>query len=111
MIFGKINPVAEIVLQNGPFASTTVTGSYMTAIARPYVLGADKVDFQVTYGEVTLNESGSVINYNSVFNTSIVLSGSVISSWCTNDAAMLSTIANEVGTNVESVVSGSLNNF
>jgi hypothetical protein len=111
MIFGKINPVASVAVQNGPFATTTITGSYMAAIARPYVLGADKVDFQVTYGEVTLNESGSVVNYNSVFNTSIVLSGSVISSWGTDDVAMLSIIADEVGTTVERVVSGSLNNF
>jgi hypothetical protein len=111
MIFGKINPVASAVEQNGPFSTTTVTGSYMAAIARPYVLGSNQVNFQVTYGEVVLNDSGSVTNFNTVLNTQVTLSGSAISSWGTDDAAMLSAIAAEVGTTVESIVSGSFSNF
>jgi len=111
MIFGKINPAASAVQQNGPFSTTTVTGSYMTAIARPYVLGSSQVTFQVTYGEVALNDSGSVTNFNTVLNTQITLSGSAISSWGTDDVAMLTAIADEVGTTVENVVSGSFSNF
>lgn len=109
MIFGKINPVASVVQQNGPFSTTTVTGSYMAAIARPYVLGTDKVTFQVTFGEVILDESGSVINFNTVLNSQTTLSGSAISSWGTDDAAMLSAIATELGTTVESTVLGDIN--
>lgn len=111
MIFGKINPVATVGQQDGPFSSTTITGSYMAAIARPYALGASSVNFQVSYGEVVLNESGSVTNFNTLLNTQILLSGSAISSWGIDDVAMLRTIATEVGTTVESIVSGSVNNF
>jgi hypothetical protein len=111
MIFGKINPVASAVQQNGPFSTTTVTGSYMAAIARPYVLGSNKVNFQVSYGEVTLDESGSVTNFNTVLNSQVTLSGSAISSWGTDDAAILSAIATKVGTTVESTVTGDFSNF
>ena len=65
MIFAQINPVASITQQTTPFVQTTVTGSYMTAIARPYALGSEKVNFQVNYGNVTFDESGSVISKSS----------------------------------------------
>lgn len=111
MIFAKINPVASVVNQDGPFSTATVTGSYMAAIARPYTLGASQVNFQVIYGEVTLNELGSVSNFNAVLNTQVTLSGSAISSWGIDDSALLAEIATQVGTSVEEVVSGSINQF
>lgn len=110
MIFGKINPVATVVHQQTPFGGTTVTGSYMTALARPYALGANQVNFQVIYGNCTFDTgSGEVTGFQQVFSDNIVLSGSAISTWGENDAVILDEIAEVQGTEVVSVVSGSNN--
>lgn len=112
MIFGKIDPVAVAVSQqNDPFTPTTVTGSYMTGIARPYYLGANEVNFQVAYGNCVFDESGSVIRFNSIFNGSTVLSGSVIADWGSDDTAILLALAAQQGTSVTEIVSGSNSNF
>ena len=111
MIFAQINPAASITQQTTPFVQTTVTGSYMTAIARPYALGSEKVNFQVNYGNVTFDESGSVVSFQQIFNTNIMLSGSVITNWGTNDTAILTAIAELQGTSVAAVVSGNVNQF
>jgi len=109
MIFGKIDPVAQVVIQTDPFTPTVVTGSYMYAIARPYVLGTNTVNFQVTYGECIFDESGSVTSFNTVFNGSTTVSGSEVTDWGTNDAYMLEVVATQQGTTVTQVVSGSNN--
>jgi len=111
MIFAQINPVASITQQTTPFVQTTVTGSYMTAIARPYALGSEKVNFQVNYGNVTFDESGSVVSFQQIFNDNVMLSGSAITNWGTNDAAILTAVAALQGTSVVAVVSGSINQF
>lgn len=110
MIFGKINPAATVYQQSTPFGSTTVTGSYMTAIARPYVLGANQVNFQVVYGNCTFDTgSGAVVNFQQVFSDNVTLSGNVIITWGENDAVILDAIATQQGTTVIEVVSGSNN--
>ena len=110
MIFGKIDPVATVVKQSTPFGGTTVTGSYMTAIARPYVLGANQVNFQVIYGNCTFDSgSGEVTNFQQIFTDNVLLSGSTISTWGENDAVILDAIAAQQGTTVTQVVSGSNN--
>ena len=108
MIFGKINPAATVYQQSTPFGSTTVTGSYMTAIARPYVLGANQVNFQVVYGNCTFDTgSGAVTNFQQVFSDNVVLSGSAITTWGEDDTVILDAIATQQGTDVIQVVSGS----
>lgn len=107
MIFGQINPVATVLQQSTPFGSTTITGSYMTAVARPYVLGAQQVNFQVVYGNCTFDASGSVVNFQQIFSDNVVLSGSAISTWGEDDTVILNDIAAQQGTSVVAVVSGS----
>lgn len=110
MIFGKINPEATVVQQSTPFGGTTIKGSYITAIARPYVLGAQQVNFQVLYGNCTFDSgSGAVTNFQQIFSDNIVLSGSVISTWGEDDSTILEYIATEQGTTVTEIVSGSNN--
>ena len=110
MIFGKINPEATVVQQTTPFGGTTIKGAYMTAVARPYVLGANQVNFQVVYGNCTFDTgSGEVTNFQQIFSDNIVLSGSVISTWGEDDAVILDAIATQQGTTVTEIVSGSNN--
>jgi hypothetical protein len=112
MIFGKIDPVAVAVSQQAdPFTPSTVTGSYMTGIARPYYLGTNTVNFQVAYGNCIFNESGSVIGFETIFNGNAQLSGSVIADWGSDDSTILNALAAQQGTTVVEVVSGSNFNF
>jgi len=107
MIFGKINPVATIVTKSRPFQQTTVTGSYIAAAADPYVLGNDKVSFQIYYGNCTFDTgSGAVTKFNRVYSERVIVSGSIIDSWGTDDTALLSAIATLQGTTVTEFKSG-----
>lgn len=109
MIYGQINPVASINVPSSPFTGSVVTGSYMTALARPYALGANQVNFQVIYGNCVLDVGGSVISFQQIYSDNIVLSGSAITTWGENDAIILDAIAAQQGTTVVTVVSGSNN--
>lgn len=106
MIFGKIDPVASVIQQTTPFQTTTITGSYMTAIARPYMLGANEVNFQVIYGNATLDENGKVTSFQQVFSDNTLLTGSAIATWGEDDSVILEAIAAQQGTTVVEIVTG-----
>lgn len=112
MIFGQINPVISLAQQTDLFDQTTsyITGSYITAVANQYALGANSVNFRVMYGNCTF-ESGSVVKFETVYATNVVLTGSAITTWGEDDSVILDAIATEQGTEVVAVVSGSTNNM
>jgi hypothetical protein len=108
MIFGQINPVLSLATQDTLFNPSPefVTGSYMTAVANNYPLGANQVNFRVSYGNCEF-ESGSVVKFNVVHQDNVILSGSTITTWGEDDSVILDAIATEQGTTVVAVVSGS----
>lgn len=110
MIFGKIDPVLSLATQDTLFnpAPEFLTGSYIMAIANQYILGANQVDFRVSYGNCKF-DSGSVVEFKAVYSDNVILSGSVISTWGEDDSVILEAIANKQGTTVVEVVSGSEN--
>lgn len=112
MIFGKITPVLSMATQNTLFNPSPefITGSYMTAVANQYSLGANEVNFRVSYGNCTF-ESGSVVKFDTVHSDNVVLSGNTISTWGENDSVILDAIAAAQGTTIDSVVSGSASMF
>lgn len=111
MIFGKINPVISIATQDGLFNPSPefITGSYMTAVANQYPLGANQVNFRVSYGQCDFDESGAVTSFKTVYADNITLSGAAIETWGTDDSVILEAIATQQGTSVVSIVSGSAN--
>lgn len=108
MVFAKIDPVATFYKQTDPFNSTAITGSYIMAITRPYALGSTTVNFYVSYGNVIFDETGSVINFETIITNSVVMSGSAIENWGIDDADMLSKIAALQGTSITEIVSGNI---
>lgn len=112
MIFGQIYPVLSLAQQSDLFDQTTsyITGSYITAVANQYALGANSVNFRVMYGNCTF-VSGSVTKFETVYATNVVLTGSAITTWGEDDSVILDAIATEQGTEVVAVVSGSTNNM
>ena len=81
----------------------------MTAVANQYALGAHQVNFRVMYGECIF-ESGSVVDFKVIHADNVVLSGSAIETWGTDDSIILEAIAEEQGTTVDAIVSGSMKN-
>jgi len=112
MIFGKINPVVSLSQQTEIFnpEPQIITGSYMTAVANQYSLGAHEVNFRVSYGNVVF-QSGSVVEFNAIHSDNITLSGADIDNWGTDDSTILNAIATQQGTSVVEIVSGSANQF
>jgi hypothetical protein len=112
MIFGQINPVLSLATQDTLFnpAPEFITGSYITAVANNYPLGANQVNFRVSYGNCTF-ESGSVTTFDVVHSDNVILSGSTISTWGEDDSVILEAIAIAQGTTVVAIVSGSANTF
>jgi hypothetical protein len=108
MIFGQINPVLSMATQDTLFNPSPefITGSYMTAVANNYPLGAHEVNFRVSYGNCEF-ESGSVVKFKVIHQDNVVLSGSTITTWGEDDSVILEAIAAEQGTSVIAVVSGS----
>jgi hypothetical protein len=111
MIFGQINPVLSMAKQDTLFNPTPefTTGSYVTAVANQYTLGAHQVNFRVMYGECIF-ESGSVVGFTTIHADNVVLSGSAIETWGTDDTTILEAIAQVQGTSVVGVVTGSIKN-
>ena len=81
----------------------------MTAVANQYALGAHQVNFRVMYGECIF-ESGSVVDFQVIHADNVVLSGSAVENWGTDDSVVLEAIAAEQGTTVDAIVSGSMKN-
>ena len=110
MIFGQINPVISIATQDELFNPSPefITGSYITAVANQYPLGANQVNFRVSYGNCIF-DSGSVVEFKTVYADNVVLSGSTITTWGEDDSVILYAIAAAQGTTVVAVVSGSVN--
>jgi hypothetical protein len=115
MLIAEINPAAQIVTEANPFAPVTTEAAYMTAIARPYALGATTVNFQVTYGILVPAPEGSPVgtlpSFQGQFNTSVTLSGDQISSWGIDDTIILDEIATIVGTTVVETLTVQSDNF
>lgn len=112
MIFGKISPVLSLVKQDTLFNPTPefTTGSFMTAVANKYDLGADNVNFRVSFGECVY-VSGSIVDFKTVHAENITLDGDAIESWGTDDSVILNAIAELKEIEVTQVVSGSIQGF
>lgn len=108
-IFAKIDPAVILVQQDNVFNPTPIyiTGSYMTAVAEQYTLGTDKVNFRVTYGMCSFDESDNVVGFKPIHAENVTLLEQDIESWGQDDSVVLYTIASKQNLSILSVVSGS----
>ena len=105
MLYAKINPAATKVDQPSPFStSTTTVANYMTALARPYAVGASKTRFEVQYGNVTVTTDGYAKDFKQLLSGEVTLTSEQLASWGSDDTIVLNLIAAAVGTTVESTI-------
>jgi hypothetical protein len=109
MLYGKINPPASTVHQSTPFSSTTETADLMMVIARPYILGSTKVNFEVVFGNGDIS-GNTVTNFRNILSSNTTLGKSSLESWGLDDSIILSEVAAQMGTNIIEVLTGATNN-
>lgn len=100
MLFGKISPQAVISKTITPFEQTDIVGNYIAAVARPYILGANVVNFEVFFGNPTYDDNNELVYFNVIYQTTVNLSGTAIENWGTDDTTVLSAIATQQGTTI-----------
>lgn len=111
MLFAKINPVAQIPEMESPFAYDVKTANYLTAVASPYRLGAEEVNFSLVYGTATFNEQGEMETFTRLLGGSITLGAPYIQQWGLDDSVILGTICEQVGTEAIEFIEGDPKNF
>lgn len=114
MLVAKINPAASFAKQENPFTITTLSADSIAVVARPYVLGAKEVNFEVLFGNIipateALEASEGVdaveavpAQFIQVTSKSLVLNQEELENWGTDDEVALLTVATKIGANVES---------
>ncbi len=111
MLYGKITPAANIIQQNTPFSSTTITADYMSAIARPYAPGASVTNFEVVFGSVVNDDQGAPVSFQRLFNSSVSLTAAELANWGTNDEILLTEVGTKIGCTVSNFVTLNQQNF
>lgn len=98
MLLGKLAAPAVKVYQNGVFGSTTATADYVIVSTRTFVIGEDKVSFDLRFGNViTENEKQ---RFDSVLRENIELTSDELSTWGTDDSVLFDIIAAKLGTSI-----------
>lgn len=96
MLYGKITPEAKISKQVTPFESIIIDANYMTALARPYGVGATKVNFEVLFGITKNDENNEVIGFERLISHQVILEGDELSNWGVDDTVILQAIASKL---------------
>jgi hypothetical protein len=104
MLFAKISPQAQLITQATPFSSTTKNVEYMSAIARPYAIGAEVVNFEVLFGDMVFDENQNPISFQNVITSNVTLNSTQLAGWGVDDSYILTQIASLMDTSVVSYV-------
>lgn len=109
MLLAKINPTAKLHKANTPFDTEVIEANFMTAMARPYTVGAAETNFEVAFGTLELatdeqKEKGEKDKFHHLTSTNVVFTAEELSDWGTDDSVLLEKLATKLGTAiVESV--------
>jgi hypothetical protein len=104
MLYAKITPAAEKIEQVTPFSSVTQTADYMSALARPYGLGSESVNFEILFGNITFDENNQPVRFQNVLSSNLRLTEQQLQNWGTDDSVVLQQIASILGVTIESYV-------
>lgn len=110
MLLAKIDPKASFVQSTGPFTPpVTMEAEYFTALARPYVPGAAKTNFEVMFGNAVKKDDKT--DFTRVSSINVTLTAEELVDWGTDDSALLTAIAENIGTTITEFVTITENMF
>jgi hypothetical protein len=104
MLYAKITPPAERIEQITPFSAATQSANYMSALARPYALGSDSVNFEVLFGNINFDENNQPTRFQNVLSSNLQLTGQQLQNWGTDDSFVLQQMALILGVTIDSYV-------
>lgn len=102
MILGKIDPPAKIVQQIDLFSYQEITGSFICADTKKYVLGQNSAQFTTIFGELKEDSFKILTRINNE------VSGETIEEWGTDDSVVLQKLAELNGTTVTQIITSSI---
>lgn len=96
MLLGKLATPAVKVYQNGAFSTTNATADYMLVSTQRFVIGEDKVTFELRFGNViTENEKE---RFDIVIREDVEMTSEELATWGTDDSVLLDLVAAKLGT-------------
>jgi hypothetical protein len=96
MLLGKLASPAIKVYQNGAFNSTTATADYMVVSTQRFVVGEDKANFEVRFGNTLIENEEE--RFDVVLRENVEMTSEELSTWGTDDSVLLDLIATKLGT-------------
>ncbi len=98
MLLGKLATPATKVYQNGAFSSTTATADYMVVSTQRFVIGDDKANFEIRFGNIVTENDEN--RFDIVLREHLEMTSDELSTWGTDDSVLLDLIANKLGTTI-----------
>lgn len=99
MLVAQITPAAEHSKQINPFSSEKISCQYMFAMAGPFPLGANIVNFRIVFGTGQV-VNGSLSSFENVFISDATMTSQELGTWGTDDSVALNLIAQKIGASV-----------
>jgi hypothetical protein len=105
LLLGLINPTLKIPVQTNEFSEQIqwLEANYMLVEAQTFPMGSETVIFTVIFGQ-TKQEQGIIVEFNPVKTQQVILSGSSVENWGTDDSEILYAVAAELEITVEQIV-------
>jgi len=105
LLLGLINPTLKIPVQTNEFSEQVqwLEADYMLVEAQTFPMGSETVTFTVIFGR-TKQEQGIIVEFNPVKTQQVILSGTSVENWGTDDSEILYAVAAELGITVEQIV-------
>ena len=98
MLLGKLQTPATKVYQIDPFTTQTATAEYMVVSTTQYVIGSEKVSFQLRFCNII--EENDIERLDVVNRLHIDLTQEELLTWGTDDSILLDIIAEKINNSI-----------
>lgn len=104
MLYAKISPAAQIVVQDGPFKTITKSAEYVAISALDYSMGADPVTLVAQYGEPVFNNEGAFLFFSPLTRQRLQFTAEQLATWGSDDSVVFSIVGQDQGFSVLEVI-------
>ena len=103
MLYAKISPAAQLVIQDGPFNTITKSAEHVTVSALNYQMGADPVTFVAQYGEPVYKE-GVFVFFSPLTTQRLQFTAEQLATWGSDDSVVFNIVGQDQGFTVVEVI-------
>jgi hypothetical protein len=106
MLLGKLLKKAYKVYQEGPFETTTAYADYIVVSTQKYVIGSDKVSFELRFGNIVIENEKE--RFDKLMEINLLMTSEELSTWGTDDSVLLDLIAEKINNTITEKVNKDL---